>query len=268
MMKVHPESVLFVTLDSCRFDTAARAGTLAMSQVGPLHQARAPSHFTYGSHSAMFVGFTPVATYEPIPILNPKRAKLFKLAGAGFAGKGGEGFELRGANIIEGFSNLGYTTIGSAAMAWFDPDTLTGVHLTHSFETFKFDGRLGASERQVTWIIEQLSVVNGPAFVFINIGETHVPYWHQGAEWSPDDNCCAPFQAEDRYDDCARRQLACLKHVNEVISPLLEMFMPATILICGDHGDAWGEDGVWEHGVPHEKVLAVPLIIRLRGEPI
>lgn len=267
-MEIHPESVLFVTLDSCRFDTAERAGALTMSKVGPLREARSPSHFTYGSHSAMFVGFTPLATFEPTPLLNPKRAKLFKLAGAGFAGKGGEGFELWGANIIEGFANLGYATIGSAAMAWFDPQTPTGVHLSHAFARFKYDGGLGASERQVTWVAEQLSDVDGPAFVFINIGETHVPYWHQGADWSPDDNCCVPFQKEDRYDDCVERQLSCLRHVDQVLAPLIGMFMDATILICADHGDAWGEDGVWEHGVPHDKVLAVPLIVRLRGKPV
>jgi hypothetical protein len=35
---------------------------------------------------------------------------------------------------------------------------------------------------------------------------------------------------------------------------------------CGDHGDAWGEDGLWEHGIHHSKVYEVPLLFRL-GEP-
>ena len=55
------ESVLFITLDSCRYDTLASARVPNIRSVGPLHKAEAPSYFTYGSHSAMFAGFTPAS---------------------------------------------------------------------------------------------------------------------------------------------------------------------------------------------------------------
>ncbi len=58
-MPVDAESVLFVTLDSCRYDTFASARIPTLRAVAPLHRAQAPGHFTYGSHAAMFVGFTP-----------------------------------------------------------------------------------------------------------------------------------------------------------------------------------------------------------------
>jgi hypothetical protein len=265
--EIDPESVLFITLDSCRFDTMERAEGLAMRYVAPLRAAQAPSYFTYGSHCAMFVGFTPVATLEPVALLNPKSAKLFKLVGSGHPGKGGEGFELAGANIIEGFANRGYTTIGSGAVGWFDPDTPTGVHLSRPFQHFLFDGRPGACERQVAWIGEQIDAAAGPVFTFLNCAETHVPYWHQGASWAFDDNCCEPFQTIDRSAECAVRQMSSLCHIDRALAPLIAQFMTATIIICADHGDAWGEDGVWEHGVPHPSVLTVPLMIRYRGQP-
>jgi hypothetical protein len=44
---------------------------------------------------------------------------------------------------------------------------------------------------------------------------------------------------------------------------MLDAFARATTIVCGDHGDAWGEDGVWEHGVMHPKVLEVPLLYRI-----
>ena len=116
-----PESVLFVTLDSCRFDTFEAAQAPNMKAVAPFYLAQAPSHYTYGSHSAMFVGFTPGIAHLQRPILNPKFGKMFKLGGAGFAGKGTEAYELEGRNIIEGFASKGFATIGSAAMGWFDP---------------------------------------------------------------------------------------------------------------------------------------------------
>jgi len=51
-----------------------------------------------------------------------------------------------------------------------------------------------------------------------------------------------------------------------VLEPLLERFAKDSVIICADHGDCWGEDGLWEHGVSHEKTLDVPLLIRLAGD--
>lgn len=263
------DSVLFITLDSCRFDTFASADAPALKAVGPLRSAQAPSYFTYGSHSAMFVGFTPGATSKAVPLLNPKFAKLFKIEGVGFAGKGGEGYRLFGRNIVEGFAASGFATVGSGAVGWFNPDVPTGQHLSAPFQHFLFDGNPGACERQLAWLAQRLDEVGGrDVFAFLNLAETHVPYWHQGAAWSYDDNPCVPFQTVDRRADCAMRQRLCVEHVDRRLTPLLEHFADSTILLCADHGDAWGEDGVWEHGVAHPAVLTVPLLMRLRGRPI
>ena len=51
-------------------------------------------------------------------------------------------------------------------------------------------------------------------------------------------------------------------------SGLLKLFSNSTILICSDHGDCWGEDGLWEHGISHEKTLTVPLILRSKGNDL
>ena len=81
----HPDSVLLITLDSCRYDSFRRSSTPAMDRVGPLHRAMAPSHFTFGSHAAIFKGFLP-SVRAARPLLNSKLAKLFRLAHA-VAGK-------------------------------------------------------------------------------------------------------------------------------------------------------------------------------------
>ena len=86
--------VLFISLDSCRYDTfevAYRKGTVPnMAAVGPLHRATAPSYFTYGSHSAFWMGFTPGVTATAEPWLNPKAGKLFRMSFAGHPGSDGE----------------------------------------------------------------------------------------------------------------------------------------------------------------------------------
>jgi hypothetical protein len=261
--------VLFVTLDSCRYDTFARARIPAMRAVGPLHKAQAPSHFTFGSHASMFAGFTPGVSEMATPLINPKFGKDFKLVGASFPGKGGEGFTLEGPNIVAGFKRLGYFAIGSGAVQWFDPSTPAPRLLTSEFDEFFYPGDSWSLGRQLAWIETQLARRPGsPAFVFVNVGETHVPYYHDGAPWSREDNPCVPFQTADRSADCRFRQRACLEFVDRKLAPLLARFSESTILLCSDHGDCWGENGLWEHGISHAMTLTVPLVIRLRGVPI
>jgi hypothetical protein len=266
MRTISKESVLFITLDSCRYDTFEAAKTPSIDAVGKLYKAQAPSYFTYGSHSAMFVGFTPGVPGAAVPIIDPKKGKLFKLVGPGFPGKGGEGYQLAGRNIVEGFQNLGFLTVGAAAMGWFDPDTATGKHLSDSFEDFVFTGNHGLA-RQIAFVDQQIESSTKDVFAFLNVGETHTPYWHEGAPWNEDDNPCVPFQSVDRSADCRYRQTRCLEFADRLLAPLIERFSDSTIIICGDHGDCWGEDGLWEHGIAHWATLTVPLLVRIRGVP-
>jgi len=268
-MTIDPRSVLLVTLDSCRYDTFAAATVPAMKRVGPLHKAQAPSHFTFGSHAAIFAGFTPGIAELAAPFINPKFGKIFKLAGPSFPGKGGEAFILEGRTIVDGFRRLGYLTVGTGAVGWFDPGTPAPHLLISDFDEFFYPGNSWSLVRQLMWIDDQLAHhQQTPVFLFVNIGETHVPYYYEGAPWDRGDNPCIPFQNADRSVDCRLRQQASLEYVDRFLSPLLTEFSAATIVICADHGDCWGEDGLWEHGISHPMTLTVPLIIRLRGTGI
>ena len=269
------DDILFVTLDSCRFDTfesAHAAGMLPnLAAVGPLHRAQAPSHFTYGSHAAFWMGFTPGVEHCSQPLLNPKAGKLFRMAFAGHRGRVEEGFCLDGANIIDGFRRLGYRTIGSGAVDWFNPATETGAVLGASFERFHFAGNTWSLSSQLSWLEAELNDVadRQPVFAFLNVGETHVPYWHDGADWPRRPSPCIAFGG-DRCDatESARRQRACLEWVDGQLGALLSRFGGATVMVCADHGDCWGEDGLWEHGISHPATLTVPLLLRHRGSPV
>jgi hypothetical protein len=214
----------------------------------------------------MFVGFTPGVAGRAEPVIDPKFAKLFKLDNAGFPGVGTPHFDLKGPNIIEGFRRQGYLTLGTAALGWFNPGSETGRVLSHSFERFFYSGNLYSLARQLAWIEEQSAQASQPLFVFINIGETHVPYYYAGAPWERTRNPCVPYSANNDAAECARRQAACVEFVDTLIGPLLERFARETVLVCADHGDCWGEDGLWEHGIHHPKTLEVPLLYRL-GKP-
>jgi hypothetical protein len=260
---VNPGSVLFVTLDSCRYDTFESASAPNLKAIGPLHRAMAPSHFTFGSHAAMFMGFTPGVAGRAEPYVNPKFAKLFKLDNAAHPGFATPLFDLRGASIIDGFRRQGYATIGTSSLGWFDPNSESGRVLSGSFERFWFTGSLHSLPRQLAWVNEQLAGASAPAFVFINLGETHVPYYFDGAPWDPGHNPCVPFGKDNDAAECRRRQKACVEFVDTQLAPLLQRFADEMIFVCADHGDCWGEDGLWEHGIHHAKTLEVPLIYRL-----
>ena len=90
------------------------------------------------------------------PILNPKFGKLFKLVGAGFPGKGTEAYELAGRTIVEGFTRLGFKTIGTGAVGWFNPDVPTGRHLSEHFERFFYPGNSYSLDRQLEFIANEL----------------------------------------------------------------------------------------------------------------
>ncbi|MES2644739.1 MAG: hypothetical protein V4850_34945 [Myxococcota bacterium] len=264
----HPESVLLLTLDSCRYDTAAATPTPHLAAIGPLRRAMAPGHFTFASHASMWVGTTPGIAETTQPVLNPKAGRLFRLANARAPAQPGDVFVLEGRTILEGFRRRGHAVIGTGSVAWFDTDTEPGRGLVADFDIFHHVRGPGALPAQLAWLEAQLDAVEDrPAFVFVNVGETHVPYWHPGATWSPRDNPCVPFGERNDAATCRTRQSACLAWSDAALGSLLAAFGGATILACADHGDCWGEDGLWEHGVWHEKTMEVPLWVRIRGVP-
>ncbi|WP_457675341.1 hypothetical protein [Thiolapillus sp.] len=259
-----PRSVLLVTLDSCRFDSFRQANLPVMKSLGPLHRAQAPGNFTYASHMAMFMGFTPGDPQARETGVNPKFGKIFRMSQGGIAGQGKECFLLQGRNIIDGFSRLGYRTLGSGAVGWFNPETETARGLTADFDEFHYAGNTWSLEEQLQWLSGRLAEAGeGPVFTFLNVGETHVPYYFRGAPWSPEDNPCVPFADNNDAAESRRRQVAALEWLDGRLAPLLEAFSRSTVVLCADHGDCWGEDGLWEHGISHEKVLEVPLIFRI-----
>jgi hypothetical protein len=261
MPELHPDSYLLVTLDSCRYDTFESANVPNLKKIGRLWKAEAAAHFTYASHQAMFAGFTPGVASVKEPFVNPKFAKVFKLISGKIKAKGNEHIQLEGRNIVDGFRKRGYATLGTGAVSWFDKNTPAGQALTSAFHKFYYPGDYFFAREQAEWMMNELSRTKKPVFAFMNIGETHVPYWHCGAGWDPKENPCVPFSDKNDAEICRVRQKSCLEYVDPWLGPVLEQFR--NVVLCGDHGDAWGEDGLWEHGIHHPAVREVPLLMRL-----
>jgi hypothetical protein len=266
--QTHPGSILFITLDSCRFDTMMAASAPNIKAVGSVNKVFAPGSLTYTSHAAMFMGFTPGMPSVREPYINPKWGRIFRILGAGEGGGTVKPFaDLKGHNVIDGLKRRGYRAIGTGAVNWFDPSLPTSQTLTKDFDQFYYPGDPWSLANQLDFIDSALDTVDSPVFAFMNIGETHSPYYYKGAPWSRDINPCRPFGDNNDADESRRRQLACLEWVDSAIAPLLRRFANANVIICADHGDAWGEDGLWNHGIHHWSVLEVPLLFRLINSP-
>ena len=216
------------------------------------------------------MGFTPIVQNCNAPFLNPKIAKVFQMSFKDSRSSAVSPFILTGSNIVQGFSRLGYRTIGAAAVEWFNTSTDTGSVLAQPFDAFFYAGNTWSLSRQLSFLFDQLgSLRDQPVFAFLNVGETHVPYWYEGAPWDRWPSPCIPFGGDAcSFEQSRLRQRECLRWVDTQLKPLIERFSHATILLCSDHGDCWGEDGLWEHGVSHSATLTVPLILRLNGVPI
>jgi len=169
-------------------------------------------------------------------------------------------YRVPGRTIKHGFSRLGLPPLGSAGVMWFAPDVPTTAALLDGFEGFFFSSPFidlqGGAPKQVDWMIRAVQEQARPCFVFLNLAETHSPYF----------SAAHGLRAEitDRdADACRQAQKASLCFCDQQLAKLFEglrQVAPCEGVICADHGDCWGEDGYWGHGIVHEKVLDVPYV--------
>ena len=131
----------------------------------------------------------------PTTLAQSQSRQIIENGKRGFRGNEADGIQLDGPNIIEGFRRLGYRTIGSGAVGWFDPKTETGAVLSQPFDSFFYPGNTWSLREQLKWIDDELNNLpkSTPTFLFLNVGETHVPYWHIDADWPREPSPCTPL---------------------------------------------------------------------------
>jgi glucan phosphoethanolaminetransferase (alkaline phosphatase superfamily) len=82
-------------------------------------------------------------------------------------------------------------------------------------------------------------------FLFINVSAIHQPN----------------RQYANAGSDCLESHAAALSYVDKALTPLwtaLQARAPSFVIICSDHGTAYGEDGYTGHRHGHPVVLDVP----------
>jgi len=262
---------VFLVFDSLRYDVLCEAETPFLKSLGAWKKAWSPGSFTFPAHMSFFMGKIPqcfdgsdYADTVATRFQNGKRFRggmqLWRLANP--ESRRPSLFELSGLNVIEGFAKKGFTTIGTGAVNWFNPDLAPGQYLSGSFEHFRFfrepRGREHCSaEKQIDWALDRTRSSKRPFFLFMNFGETHHWFRYSGCPW---------IDGPDPYGDaseCKRRQKACIEYLDRQVERLLKELRDWDLVACSDHGEAMGEDGLWGHGFFHPTVMEVPLLTRI-----
>jgi membrane-anchored protein YejM (alkaline phosphatase superfamily) len=261
---------LLITMDSCRYDAFRDARTPNLDAYGPWMRAHSPASYTYAAHHSFFAGILPNAT-EPVPYYNRFVRQLIGLVEVGEEPVKKSTFRtvVSERDAVDGFRRAGFQTVGSGAMNWFRQ-----ASLTDSFERFRL---LEDADSQVEYVLSELDP-SDPFFAFINFGETHDPFTYKGKtrpgparvqargmEWPPHQ-----VGAVGPDHEAYSHQVESVEFLDQKIGKLLSDLPGETVtVICGDHGECFGEDGYFGHGVDHPKVYEVPLgIFRIDGAPI
>ncbi len=246
--------VLFVTLDTLRFDVAASAleagRTPSLARVlpnGRWEERHSPATFTYAAHHAFFAGFLPT------PVAPGKHPRLFSVRFEGSETTTSNTLVFDAPDIVTGFAQAGYHTLCVGGVGFFNLQNPLGRVLPGLFAERHWRPELGvtspsSTEHQVAQV--EVSLAALPAerrcFTFLNVSALHQPNRHY-----------LPGATVDTLES----HEAALVYVDTQLPRLFRAVTrraPCLVILCSDHGTAYGDGGYVGHRVAHPTVFTVP----------
>ncbi|MFJ5532518.1 STM4013/SEN3800 family hydrolase [Streptomyces sp. NPDC093261] len=251
---IRTHNVLFVTFDSLRYDVARAAmyagctpNLATIVPGGRWEERRTQGSFTYPAHQAFFAGFLPVPSGPGRP------GRLLACRAIRGTTITERTFVFDAPDIVTGFAELGYRTVCVGGVGFFSKATKLGSVLPDLFQESYWAPRMGASSPASTQhqVDTALGVVREQQpgqrlFLFMNVTATHVPH-HMHLGDGTADSWESQWEALSYADKEMGRLFASLPDVG-----------PWLVVMCADHGEAFGEDGYEGHGVAHPAVWTVP----------
>lgn len=250
---VGAHDVVFITLDTLRFDVAARCfrqgETPGFARWFPAgwEKRHTAGSFTYAAHHAFFAGFLPTPADDP----GAPRLLAARFAGSETTGAGTCVFDE--ADIVSGLRARDYRTVCIGGVGFFNKLTPLGCVLPGLFDESHWSPEIGVTAPGSTRAqfalaarrLDELPVTRR-VFLFINVSAIHQPNKHYlpGAE-----------------ADNLASHAAALRYVDGELSVLeaaLARRGRAFAIVCSDHGTLYGEDGFTGHRIGHPAVWTVP----------
>jgi hypothetical protein len=254
---VGDHDILLVTLDTLRHDVAAelaaegRIPQLARHLPGGRWERRhAPGSFTYASHQAIFAGFLPTPA-RPGP-----HPRLFAASFAGSETTAEGTFVYDTPDLVSGLAAAGYRTVCVGGVGFFNRRGPLGSVLPGLFQEAHWEEEFGVTSphsfenqvHRVEQVVGQLPAEQR-LFLFVNVSALHQPNWFH-----------LPGATREA-GDTRQTHAAALEYVDRHIGRLFAAASsrrPCFVIVCSDHGTAYGDDGYTGHRLGHESVWTVP----------
>ncbi len=260
---VGSHDILFVTLDTLRYDVAAEllaAGrTPALARLlppGGWERRHTPASFTYAAHHAFFAGFLPT---PPTP---GTHRRLFAAGFAGSATVDSDTWVFDGPDVVSALAQPGLPHRLHRRRRLLQPPLGVGPRPARPVRRGHWEPEFGVTEPQSTRYqvdrVEQVvrTVPTRPLFVFLNVSALHQPN---------------RFYLPGASDDSRETHAAALEYVDGQVERLFSDVdsrgRPCFAIVCSDHGTAYGEDGHTGHRFAHESVWTVPYAALSAGAP-
>ncbi len=252
---VGSHDVALVTLDTLRYDVAAdladRGGTPHLARVlpgGRWERRHSPASFTYAAHHAFFAGFLPT------PATPGRHVRLFAARFPGSETTDAGTWVFDAPDLVTGLAAAGYHTLCLGGVGFFNRRSALGRVLPELFTEDHWRVEFGVTEpdplrHQLDQLASSMAALppDRPLFTFLNVSALHQPNRH----YLPGD-----------AGDCLESHAAALSYVDTRMPELFGLLSgrrrPCFVIMCSDHGTAYGEDGHHGHRVGHEVVWTVP----------
>lgn len=245
--------VLFVTLDTLRYDVAARLHAAGRTPNLSAHlpngweKRHTPGSFTFAAHAAFFAGFLPT------PAVPGRHHRLFALKFPGSETTTPETAVFDAPDVVAGLRGRGYHTLCVGGVGFFNKLTPLGGVLPGLFDESHWSPGLGvtdprSTEHQVNLVLERVAALptERRVFAFLNVSAIHQPN---------------RFYLPGATDDTLESHAAALEYVDGHLGRLfrgLRQRRSWLAIVCSDHGTAYGEDGFVGHRLAHPTVWDVP----------
>ena len=267
--------LIYIIMDSCRFDSYRRAKTPNMDHFGKAEQRFSYASWTAPSHHSIFMG--QIAHKSPKRVL---ASEVYKKEFALWVDRLGvpdlsfKSFvpELSLSKMLQ---RLGYRTTARVSMPVLN--AMTG------FNRFFDDYRLMKDHNDFKGMVDEAVFSSDqPSYYFFNLGETHYPYMLKDADLPKISGVHGVVKGMDaaiaRMDDrnapqkefftkpemvaLHDQQVRCVEYVDAVLAALMDKAPKGThFIIAADHGECFGEGDYFGHGpVMHRKVFEVPFL--------
>jgi hypothetical protein len=273
-------NLVFIVLDSCRYDSFARAHKPHFDRLSDAQQRWSYASWTAPSHYAYLMGLVPHQSPQGV-----YASTVYKQDFSAWVNRldipdlGFQSFipELSLPKLLK---DQGYKCVGRVSMPVLNGFTL----ISKFFDDYK----LMPNHNDFSGMVDEIAFTpDQPTFYFLNIGETHYPYMLKGGDLpyisgvhgaakalasGEDSGGRIPRGNGDGLFDAGKlrflhsQQIRCVEYVDEVFGRLLEKAPADThFMIMADHGEAFGEGGYFGHGpVMHEAAFAVPFLEAIR----